>query len=353
MLKNEDYKYTSKTMNLKERTDAFVKLGLFIKDHFHNSTEREIQLHQGLERVIELAYLGNGWFSPNFVKEALSAIADNLDETSINTLTQGKEVKDPKNVALICAGNIPLVGFHDLLCVLLSGHRVLLKMSSDDNVLMPFLLRLLVHFEPRFDEVIRIAEGKLGEFDAVIATGSNNTASRFQYYFSKYPHIIRKNRSSIALLTGKESTEDLKNLGKDIFMYYGLGCRNVGKVLVPEGYDFKLFFESIVDYGFVIDNKKYANNYDYHRAIYLLEQQDFLDNNFLMVKQSKELHSPVSTLFYDHYKENQEAKSYISEHSNELQCIVGAGYTPFGYSQRPVITEFADNINTHEFLLSL
>jgi hypothetical protein len=303
--------------------------------------------------VIQLAFLSNGWFSPNFVNEAISAIGSILNENSIESLCKSKETGKPKTVALICAGNIPMVGFHDLMCALLSGHRVLLKMSSDDNVLMPYFIRLLIHYEPRFQDIIGTADGKLSGFDAVIATGSNNTSTHFQYYFGKYPNIIRKNRTSIAIITGNESLADLKNLGRDVFLYYGLGCRNVGKLLVPEGYDFRLFFENIIDYGFVIDNNKYANNYDYHRALFLLEQQVFLDNNFLIVKESTDLHSPVATLYHSHYKDYSEAEAFIEANKEHLQCVVGAGYIPFGYSQQPVITDFADNINTYEFLLSL
>jgi hypothetical protein len=340
-------------MILKERQNAFVQVGMFIKRHYDQRSAHEQLLHQGLEKVIELAFLNNGWFSPNFVNEAIQSVGSMLDEASITSLCRDKETGSQKTVALICAGNIPLVGFHDLMCGLLSGHRVLLKMSADDNVLMPFFIRLLIHFEPRFESMISIADGKLSGFDAVIATGSNNTSTHFRYYFGKYPNIIRKNRTSIAILTGKESPADLKNLGRDIFLYYGLGCRNVGKLLVPENYDLGLFFENIIDYGFVIDNKKYANNYDYHRALFLLEQQAFLDNNFLIVKESADLHSPVASLYYSRYKDYNETKVFLEANKEQLQCVVGAGHVPFGYSQRPVITDFADNINTYEFLLSL
>jgi hypothetical protein len=340
-------------MILKERQNAFVQTGMFIKQHYGQRPASDLHLHEGLEKVIQIAFLNNGWFSPNFVNNAIQSIGSMLNEASISLLCKDRETNNPKTIALICAGNIPMVGFHDFMCVLLSGHRMLLKMSSDDNVLMPFFIRLLIHFEPRFQNLISIADGKLRGFDAIIATGSNNTSTYFQYYFGKYPNIIRKNRTSLAVLTGKESAADLKNLGKDIFFYYGLGCRNAGKLLVPQGYDFKLFFESIIEYGFVIDNNKYANNYDYHRALFLLEQQAFLDNNFLIVKESGDLHSPVATLYYSYYKDYSEAKTFLEANKEQLQCVIGAEYIPFGYSQHPVITDFADNINTYEFLLSL
>jgi hypothetical protein len=339
-------------MILKERIDAFVKVGLFINRHFGNRLPGEVHLHEGLEKVIQLSYIHNGWFSPNFVNEAISNIGKMLNEKDLVKFCNN-EVKEPKTVALICAGNIPMVAFHDLMCVLLSGNKALLKLSTDDNVLLPFFIKLLVHYQPAVESSILFGGTRLTDFDAVIATGSNNSATHFNYYFGKYPNIIRKSRTSLAVLTGKESEDDLKNLGKDIFLYYGLGCRNISKVLVPLNYNFNLFFESIIDFGFVIENKKYGNNYDYHRAIYLLEQMPFLDNNFLMIRQSKDLHSPVATLYYEFYKNESEIESYINQNKNDLQCIAGINYLPFGYSQQPVITDFADNVNTLNFLLTL
>jgi hypothetical protein len=300
-----------------------------------------------------MAHIYNNWFIPEFVKESLINISELLKEEGLIKFSETIKETPQKTVAIICAGNIPMVAFHDILCVLLSGNKALIKLSSDDNVLIPFFLKLLTHYQPEFENQILFAEGKLGAFDAVIATGSNNTAQHFKTYFGKYPHIIRKNRSSIAVLTGNESSEDLKNLGKDIFLYFGLGCRNVSKVMVPEGYSFDKFFESIVDFGFVVNNKKYGNNYDYHRAIYLLESMQFLDNNFLMIKESADLHSPVGVLYYQYYKNEKELTDHLKALNVELQCIVGDNHTPFGYSQQPVITDFADNVNTLEFLVNL
>jgi hypothetical protein len=300
-----------------------------------------------------MAHIYNNWYVSEFVKESLINISELLKEEGLIKFSETIKETPQKTVAIICAGNIPMVAFHDILCVLLSGNKALIKLSSDDNVLIPFFLKLLTHYQPEFENQILFAEGKLGAFDAVIATGSNNTAQHFKTYFGKYPHIIRKNRSSIAVLTGNESSEDLKNLGKDIFLYFGLGCRNVSKVMVPEGYSFDKFFESIVDFGFVVNNKKYGNNYDYHRAIYLLESMQFLDNNFLMIKESADLHSPVGVLYYQYYKNEKELTDHLKALNGELQCIVGDNHTPFGYSQQPVITDFADNVNTLEFLVNL
>lgn len=340
-------------MTLKQRIDGFVQVGLFIKRHFSEQKPNETQLHHGLDKLMEMAHIYNNWFIPEFVKESIINISELLKEEDVIKFAETVKEKPQKTVAIICAGNIPMVAFHDILCVLLSGNKALIKLSSDDNVLTPFFLKLLTHYQPEFESQILFAEGKLGAFDAVIATGSNNTAQHFKTYFGKYPHIIRKNRSSIAVLTGKESSNDLKNLGTDIFLYFGLGCRNVSKVMVPEGYSFDKFFESIVDFGFVVNNKKYGNNYDYHRAIYLLESMQFLDNNFLMIKESVDLHSPVGVLYYQYYKNDNELADHLNTLNGELQCIVGKNYTPFGYSQRPVITDFADNVNTLEFLVNL
>jgi hypothetical protein len=340
-------------MTLKQRIDGFVQVGLFIKRHFSEQKPNETQLHQGLDKLIEMANIYNNWFIPEFVKESIINISTLLNEEDLIKFSATIKEKPKKTIAIICAGNVPMVAFHDILCVLLSGNTALIKLSSDDNVLLPFFLKLLTHYEPEFESQILFAEGKLGAFDAVIATGSNNTAQHFKAYFAKYPHIIRKNRSSIAILTGNEKSEDLKKLGKDIFLYFGLGCRNVSKVLVPEGYKFDKFFESIVDYGFVVNNKKYGNNYDYHRAIYLLESMQFLDNNFLMIKESPDLHSPVGVLYYQYYKNEADLNAYLKPIADDLQCIVGENHIPFGYSQQPVITDFADNVNTLEFLVNL
>jgi hypothetical protein len=356
-------------MKLQHRIDAFVQLGLFINRHFKNNyKESETQLHQGLEKLIETANIYNNWFIPQFVNTAIANIGKMLDEKQLIDFCKEIEAKETstlqlssgqassvfgKTVAVICAGNIPMVGFHDIMCVLLSGHTVLIKLSSDDEVLLPFFLKLLTHYDPEFEKNILFAQAKLANFDAVIATGSNNTANYFNFYFGKYPNIIRKNRTSIAILSGNETSEDLKNLGQDIFLYFGLGCRNVSKLLVPKDYNFNLFFESIVDYGFVINNKKYGNNYDYNRAIYLLEQIPFLDNNFLMIKQSTDLHSPVGVLYYDFYEKDADISNYLAQNTEQLQCIIGKNHIPFGYSQQPVITEFADNVNTLKFLVNL
>lgn len=340
-------------MNLKQRAAAFAKVGLFIKEHYTGTFSSDAHLHEGLNKVTELAYIHNGWFTPKFVNHAISNVGMMLNEKDLLVFCENKQAKETKTVAVICAGNIPVVGFHDIMCILLTGHKALIKLSADDDVLLPFFLKLLVHYEPGFEQYIYFSQGRLSAFDAIIATGSNNTAGYFEFYFGKYPNIIRKNRTSIAVLTGNETTAQLKALGDDIFLYFGLGCRNVSKLLVPEGYNFNSLFESIIDYGYVVENKKYGNNYEYHRSIYLLEQHKFLDNNFLMIKESDGLHSPVGTLYFSYYKNKNEVEEYLKAHEPEIQCVIGDGRIPFGYSQRPVITDFADNVNTLDFLVTL
>ena len=341
-------------MTLKQRINAFAQAGAFIQRHFNgNRITSELPLHEGLDTVIELAGTYNNWFIPKFVNDALIHISGYLNTGDLTAFTKDVKESKPRTVALICAGNIPMVGFHDVMCVLLSGHIALIKLSTDDNLLLPFFLKLLSHYEPEFDAQIRFADGRLSNFDAVIATGSDNTASHFHYYFGKYPNIIRKSRTSVAVLTGTETRDQLKSLGADIFQYFGLGCRNVSKLMVPAGYSFNTFFESIVDFGFVVNNKKYGNNYEYHRAIFLLEQHKFLDNNFVMIKESTDLHSPVGVIYYQYYTKPQEVQEYLKENTDHIQCVVGEGFIPFGYSQQPVISEFADKVDTLHFLVNL
>ena len=345
-------------MTLKQREQAFVQLGLFIKRHFSNQwLKKEERFHNDLNKLIEISYSYNGWFTPESVSKSLNGIAVMLDEDGL--IEFSKAIKEPiaiKKVAVIMAGNIPAVGFHDLLCVLLSGHTILIKVSSDDPTLIPFLAGMLIYYNEEFAPSINFSEGKLINFDAVIATGSNNTAKHFEYYFGKYPHIIRKNRSSIAILNGKETKEELTELGKDIFYYYGLGCRNVSKIYVPQGYKFDTLFESVYDYKYVLDNKKYNNNYEYNRAIYLLDLIPFLDNNFLIIREKEDLHAPTSVLFYETYTNQESIVEKINSLMPNLQCIVsnfeieGLKTIAFGHTQEPTIFDFADNVNTIDFL---
>ena len=347
----------NKYMNDHRRTFiAFVKLGGFLRD-FCNSKTEEDNWSQRLNDNIELAGHKNGWFTEENILFALRGWGELLTEEGLENwlsnydLDQNKE----KTVALIMAGNIPLVGFHDFLSVLITGNKVLIKLSSNDNVLISFIANYLTSIEPIFKDRIVFSDGKMEGFDAVIATGSNNTARYFEHYFGKYPNIIRKNRNSIALLTGKETTEQLEALGEDVFRYYGLGCRSVSKIFVPKGYDFDLFFKSIYTYRSMIDQNKYANNYDYNKAVYLMSEFKILDNGFLILKEDESYASPIASLFYGYYESLSELKKRLDKDSDKLQCIVSDGVLEnelsFGETQKPSLFDYADGIDTVDFLL--
>ena len=262
-----------------------------------------------------------------------------------------------KNVGLILAGNIPLVGFHDFICVLLSGNKAVVKLSSNDKKLLPFMAKYLVHVEPDFASRISFVEHKLDGFDAVIATGSDNTARYFEYYFSKVPHIIRRNRNSIAVLNMQETPEQMIELGKDVFTYYGLGCRSVSKIFIPRDYNFDHFFNGMYPYRDVIDYDRYANNYDYNKAVFLMSEFKILDNGFLTTKQDPTYGSPISSVFYEYYDSLDELQQKLNQDASKIQCIVSndlvAGSIGFGQTQSPQLWDYADNVDTLSFLLAL
>jgi hypothetical protein len=263
----------------------------------------------------------------------------------------------PKTVGLILAGNIPLVGFHDFLSVLISGHNVLVKTSSNDQHLIKFLAKYLIAVNAKIENCITFTDGKLENFDAVIATGSNNTARYFEYYFKDKPSIIRKNRNSIAVLNGNETHDDLVNLGEDIFRYFGLGCRNVSKLFVPEDYNFDAFFKAIYEYKDVIYYEKYSNNYDYNKAVFLMSNFKLLDNEFLTLKEDTSYSSPISSVFYERYENIEHLKKQLEKDADQIQCIVSNGVIensiPFGKTQQPELWDYADNVDTLLFLNKL
>jgi hypothetical protein len=345
-------------LNKEQRILAFVGLGRFLKRSVDQYLEKAESI-PAFQSLLHEAYIHNGWFDEANVLRAFSGVIDLLEESKMRQLLVNvpNENPDPKTIALIMAGNIPMVGFHDMLMVLLSGNKLLAKLSIDDKVLPVFLLDALLQIEPSFKAYIAYAEGKLQNIDVVIATGSNNSARYFEYYFSKYPHIIRKNRQSVAIIKGDETETELKALAKDVFYYYGLGCRNVSQLLVPQNYDFSRFFENIYDFGNVIQNKKYCNNYEYNRAIYLLSSEKILDNNFLILKSDNAISSPVAVLYETEYDNIAHAYSFIDQNKNQIQCVVGKEleikHVAFGESQLPQITDFADHVNTLDFLLNL
>lgn len=349
-------------MTLAERKSAFIALGKFLSQFkLDNSKQQENVLHNepfynDMLTLIELSRSHNGWYTEEQVYFALQSWAEALTPENLDKWLENYNLEGikSKKVGLILAGNIPLVGFHDFLSVLITGHKALVKTSSNDQHLLPFLAKYLVAVEPKFSDSIIFTEGKLEGFDAVIATGSNNTARYFEYYFKDKPSIIRKNRNSVAILTGNETKQDLIGLGEDIFRYFGLGCRNVSKLFVPKGYDFKEFFEAIFEYKDVIFYEKYANNYDYNKAVFLMSNFKLLDNEFLTLKEDSSYASPISSVFYEFYDNLEQVKERLRTEHEQIQCIVSNKLTDdsidFGQTQKPGLLDYADNVDTIAFL---
>lgn len=311
-----------------------------------------------LDDRVRRACITNGWATEENVRHAFRAWSSALDMEALDTWlgaypTAGGAPGPQRTVGLVLAGNIPAVGLHDVLCVLVSGHQARVKCSSQDPELIPGLLSVLDRFWPGTSGRVRFVTGKLGEVDAVIATGSNNTARYFEHYFGHLPRIVRKSRVSVAVLDGTETREELADLGEDIFRYFGLGCRNVAKLYVPQDLLLDRFFEAIYPWNDIVNHNKYGNNYDYTRALWLLDGVTFLDNGFLLLKQDKALASPMATVFYDTYSSRADLEAELSERSGEIQCIVGHGHVPFGKAQYPALSDYADGVETMRFLLDL
>lgn len=348
-------------MNVQQRVNAFRALSCFLDGYINNKSNPLSSKFGALDNVVQQAFLYNGWFTPANTKKALQGTVKLLNEKDLTQLTtQIKEPTVPKTIAIIMAGNIPAVGFHDLASVLLCGHKALVKLSSDDKIIIPFLMEILLELEPAFKDFISYNENRLSAFDAVIATGSNNTANYFEYYFGKYPHIIRKNRNSVAVLNGTESNDELRLLGADIFDYFGLGCRNVSKLYVPKQYNFNTLFENIISYNNVLENNKYVNNYEYNRTIYLMAQDKFLDNNFLIIKGSTtSIASPIGVLLHEEYDDEKKLNELLLKNKENIQCVVskdvmkGFPYVGFGESQCPAYFDYADGVDVVGFLNSL
>ncbi len=350
-------------MNIINRINAFSKLGdIFCNPDssvFHSFRSEITQLHN----LVLNSSNYNPWFTAGNVKNAISEIGTSLEgakiEKWLNTYNLKKlEHSKPRTVGVVMAGNIPLVGFHDFLSVLMSGHKILAKLSSDDNHLLPLIAKIMIKIDPGFSKQIEFTSQKLENFDAVIATGSNNTSRYFEYYFGKYPHIIRKNRNGIAVLNGNETNSDLSELGKDIFNYFGLGCRSISKLFVPKNYNFQKFFEAIEEFKDVINHSKYVNNYDYNKSIFLVNRQAHLDNGFLLLKEATAYSSPISVVNYEVYEGFGAMYNTIQLNQEKIQCVVSIDKkisisVPPGKSQMPELWDYADGIDTMEFLLSL
>lgn len=354
-------------MTIEQRISAFNELGqlfLYITNKNISISDELKSKFNALEDEINFAISDaeayNNWFTKENIYFALENWANALTKEHLTVwINNYNFTPTNKNVGIIMAGNLPLVGFHDLLAVVLAGHNALVKTSSKDDKLMLFIIKFLYSIDENFKQIIKKIE-RLENFDAVIATGSNNTARYFEQYFSKVPNIIRKNRTSVAVLNGTETNEELKALGDDIFRYYGLGCRNITKVYFKSEEQIPTFFENILEWGTtVINHPKYANNYDYNRAIYLLGKDDFLDNNFVLLKKDENLHSPIAVVNYEIYSDLDLVKSYLIENEDNIQCVVGndlkdnPNYVAFGNTQTPLLTDYADNIDTLKFLAEI
>jgi len=332
-------------MNLEARITAFAELGKNIN-----------------EVILSRPVKNNSWFTAESLKIATEEISEMLKIENLNNWTANyaelNDFSDFKTVAVIMAGNIPLVGFHDFLSVLISGHSFLGKLSSKDDKLLPAIASKLIEIEPGFKNKIKFTDERLKGFDAVIATGSDNSARYFEYYFGKHPNLIRKNRHSVAVITGEESSEDYEKLADDVFIYFGMGCRSVSKLFLPEGFDIQRVFEPMLKYENIINHNKYANNYDYHRAIFLMNTTKFWDNGFITLTESESLGSPVSVLFFEYYKNLETVKAKLEADKDKLQCVVSLPNiieksVAFGETQHPQLNDYADNADTIKFLLGI
>jgi hypothetical protein len=329
-------------MNLQQRIDLLSRLGKYI-----------LSDNPAWLQVKEKASIENSWFIPSFIELAAESIATEfLQKEILEDWTKGLSLtQSSKTVGVVMAGNIPMVGFHDWLAVFISGKKAMIKLSSKDAVLIPHLTQTMASWDPEVKELIGFAEMLKG-CDAYIATGSNNSAGYFTYYFSKYPHIIRRNRTSVGILDGHETTADLEKLADDIYLYFGRGCRNVTKLYLPRGYDFVPLLTIFRKYNWLADHNKYRNNYDYNLALHVLNKKFYMTNESLLLVEDRHLFSPISQVNYQYYDKMEDILQILHE-NEELQCIVGRRFVPFGHSQLPGLTDYADGVNTLEFLQAL
>ena len=335
-------------MNLQQRIDLLSRLGEYIQ-----SDNNEWQ------QAKEKASRENGWFIPEFIELSVRNIAMAFlqKEALIKWAAKYKLIhlqaqhEKPKIVGIVMAGNIPLVGFHDMLCAIMTGHTAHIKASSKDEVLIKHLVDVLATWNEEVKDLIMFSEMLKG-CDAYIATGSNNSAGYFEYYFAKYPHIIRRNRTSVAILTGDETNEDLDRLADDVYLYFGLGCRNVTKLYIPEGYDFIPLLTAFKKYNYLADHHKYKNNYDYNLAILLLNKKFYMSNESILLAEEASLFSPISQLNYEFYTDWDRLTISLKQNEN-LQCIAGKGFIPFGETQKPSLYDYADGVDTMQFLATL
>lgn len=331
-------------MNLQERILLLIKLGNYLKSTDGNWLDTQV-----------LAEQKNGWFTREFLEKAAGSIADNyLKEDKLRQWAGYYKLDDniqEKCVGIVMAGNIPMVGFHDFLCVFIAGHKQMIKMSSKDDVLLKHLVKVMAGWNSKVNGKVIFAE-MLKNCDAYIATGSNNSSRYFEQYFGKYPNIIRSNRTSVAVLNGSESTEELEKLADDMHLYFGLGCRNVTKIYVPENYDFIPIIKAFDKYQYFSDHHKYKNNYDYQLSILLLNGKYYMTNGSTLLTQNESFFSPISQVHYQFYT-SPEGMQQSLQSNRELQCIVGHSNVPFGQAQNPGLFQYADSVDTMAFLLGM
>jgi hypothetical protein len=332
-------------MILQSRIDLLARLGEWMKSDEPSWLEAK-----------KNASRENSWFIPEFIDLAVKNIAGNfLEKKILKDWVQQYEIpgeqSGQKNVGIVMAGNLPLVGFHDLLATFIAGHRATVKPSSKDAVLIRHLVEVMQDWEPKINELIQFSE-LLRNCDAYIATGSNNTSRYFEYYFSKYPHIIRKNKTSAAILSGKETNDQLEKLADDVYQFFGLGCRNVTKIFVPRQYDFVPLLAAFKKYNWLADHHKYKNNYDYNLALHVLNKKFYMTNGSILLLEDASLFSPISQLNYEYYSNEKQLLSSLEDHP-DLQCIVDNKKMGFGQAQCPAITDYADKVDSLSFLLSI
>ena len=334
-------------MTLTERIEGFSGLGKALRS-------------ENWDALIEKAYRQNGWFTPESCAFAIANWGTLLTDKNLADWVARYPLNEilTKKIGIVSAGNIPLAGFHDFLCILLANHTAQLKLSAKDDILLKGISQRLIEIAPRFKDRIQFLSGVLPACDAVIATGSDNAAKHFEYYFKNTPHIVRRNRNSVAVMDGQENEGDLRGLAKDIFTYFGLGCRNVSKVFIPTGYDLDLIFRGLFEWKEIAKNNKYISNYEYNKTLYLLNKESLLENGFIVLKESSELSSPVGVLFYEYYSNLNDLNEKLVSIKDKIQCIVNRkgeffSNVQFGEAQCPKLFDYADGFDTLQFLTNL
>jgi hypothetical protein len=341
------YKYRTDNylaMDLQERIRLMENLGNYLAGD-----------DEKLKAVKQKAFENNKWFTPEFVDMSLKNICtrflsrDQLEQWAMHYNPPDNAKR--KIIGVVMAGNIPLVGFHDFLSVFISGHHQMIKLSEKDSILLPHIVEKLTEWNPKVGKMVQFAT-VLKNCDAYIATGSNNSSRYFKYYFGKYPSVIRSNKTSVAVLTGEETSKELTLLADDVHTYFGLGCRNVTKLFVPVGYDFVPLLEAFKKYSYFTDHRKYKNNYDYNLTLLIMNRELYMTNNSVILFQHENVFSPVGQLHYDFYDNRDDTLTLLKQNSN-IQCITGYGGIPFGQAQQPGLFDYADGQDTMEFLMAL